>query len=367
MGHTEMSRNTDLRLKDGQNLHNALTEVLAKVDANVFLVELERALEAAARKKGLEARPPLAKLAPLPLRISTPSPPLPKPTSYTPILTPIPSARRRIVGQLPWGGARHTFEVHSNHGGPNGVDCGILALRKAVELLASPPLLFAGSSHEIREGLVQMFLGLSIDEQGCMARQYVDARDDEPLDSLREQTIRHLRHRMLNWHTLVRYIQWKAPGRVNPVIWKQPPKGDVLLYEGGTTVDPDLPFLHIVHYNALHFEALAPLDCDAVARAIRGRVDNALEYMTSNSNEDLVPLYVAPHPAKADFMLLQFDGEVYEYTSHDAVARSLSGMAPMGVGVSHWFDYSRARPVPPSVVNRLDVFNLIQNMGRVRF
>jgi hypothetical protein len=65
MGHTEMSRNTDLRLKDGQNLHNALTEVLAKVDANVFLVELERALEAAARKKRLEeARPPPRKAGP---------------------------------------------------------------------------------------------------------------------------------------------------------------------------------------------------------------------------------------------------------------------------------------------------------------
>jgi hypothetical protein len=48
------------------------------------------------------------------------------------------------------------------------------------------------------------------------------------------------------------------------VIWKQPPKGDVLQYEGGTTVDPNLPFLHIVHYNALHFEALAPLDGRAV-------------------------------------------------------------------------------------------------------
>jgi hypothetical protein len=355
-----------LRSKSDQNLHNVLTEVLSKVDGNVFLVELERALAEAAQKKKAAAQTSLggAKLTPLPPRVTAP---LPKPPSYTPSLAPISSARRKIVGQLPWGGAQHTFEVHSNHGGPNGVDCGILALRKTTELLASPLGLFAGPVREIREELVQMFLSLSREDQRHMAHQYVDARNDEPLDSLCTQTLQHLRHRMLNWHTLVRYIQWKAPGKVNPVIWKQPPKGDVLRYEGGTTVDPNLPFLHVVHYNALHFEALAPLDGDAVARAIRGRVDNAVEYITSNHKEEFVPLLVAPHPTKAEFMLLQFgdSSAVYECARDDAAMRSVGQMAPARTGVSHWFDYSRAGPVPQSVVSGLEEFLFIQSFGHM--
>jgi hypothetical protein len=243
------------------------------------------------------------------------------------------------------------------------VDCGILALRRAVELLASPLGLFAGPAREIREELVGMFLGLSREDQRHMAHQYVNARDDAPLDRLCTQTIQHLQHQMLNWHTLVRYIQWKAPGKVNPVIWKQPPKGDVLQYEGGTTVDPDLPFLHIVHYNALHFEALAPLDGDAVARAIRGRVDNAVEYITSNRNEEFVPLIVAPHPTKAGFMLLQFGDSpaVYECARDDAAMRLVGEMTPARTKVSHWFDYSRAGPVPQSVVSGLEEFLFIQS------
>jgi hypothetical protein len=349
-----------LRSKHEQNMRNLLAQELPKVDANVFLEELERALEAARRRKA-------AKLAPLPAKPSsshTTSQPLPKPASHTPTLAPI---RPLLFGQLPWGGAQYTFEVHSNHGGPNGVDCGILALRRAVELLASPLGLFAGPAREIREELVRMFLGLSREDQRHMAHQYVNARDDAPLDRLCTQTIQHLQHQMLNWHTLVRYIQWKAPGKVNPVIWKQPPKGDVLQYEGGTTVDPNLPFLHIVHYNALHFEALAPLDGDAVARAIRGRVDNAAEYMTCNAHDVLVSLFVAPHPTKAGFMLLQFDDSaaVYECARGDAAMRSVGQMAPARTGVSHWFDYSRAGPVPQSLVTELNAFIFIQSFSHM--
>jgi len=118
-----------------------------------------------------------------------------------------------------------------------------------------------------------------------------------------------------------------------------------------------------VHYNALHFEALAPLDGDAVARAIRGRVDNAVEYITSNHKEEFVPLLVAPHPTKAEFMLLQFGDSptVYECARGDATMRLVGEMTPARTGVSHWFDYSKAGPVPQSVVSGLEEFIFIQS------
>jgi len=269
---------------------------------------------------------------------------------------------------MPWGAAEYTFEVHTNSGGPTGVDCGILALREAMRRALGSEGCFADTAKKIREDMVQMFLGLGAAEQVLMANQYLQSADcHTPPEELRTKTIQQLRTRTLNWHTLVQYVQWRFPGRVNAVIWKQPPRGNVFQYEGGTNIDPNLPILHIAHYNSIHFEALTPVQGDAVARAIKGRVDNAVEYITSNYRDEIVPLLVAPHPAKAGSMLLQFGDSptVYECERGDAAMRSVGAMTPSRRGVSHWFDYSEARPVPPSVVSGLEEFLLIQGFSQM--
>ena len=262
---------------------------------------------------------------------------------------------------MPWGQAQYAFELHKNNGGPNAVDCGILALREAMRRQLGEEGCFAGPVANIRAEMIQMFLNLPDHQQMLMANQYLGSTDNETIASLRTKTIHHLRTRMLNWHTLVMYVQWKFPGRVNLAIWKS--AGGVYMFEGGTTLVPNLPILHIAHHH-LHFEALTPLQGDAVARAIMGRVDNAEVYYTSNSNEELVQLLVAPHPTKRGFVLIQrkTSPTVYECGIDSAFMKSINKLMPMETGVSHWFDYSEALPVPPSMKSDLDYFLMIQGI-----
>jgi hypothetical protein len=282
-----------------------------------------------------------------------------------------------VVGKLPWGEEQYSFHVHGNNGGARGVDCGILALRMAMTLLRDCPLaatFFTGSAHAIREELVQMFLGLNKVEQLCMARQYVEdevrlqnasAGDTAALDSVREETIRNLRGEMLSWHTLVRYIQTKFPGQVNAVIWKQQPKGGVVLYEAGTVIIPDRPILHIIHYNALHFEALNPFEENAVECAIRGRVDDAKEYMIENPRGDIASLFTAPHPVERGHTLVQFESVVYKCENGHAIMRSLAGIAPMSPKASCSFNYNEAKPIPGWMLESVNDFTVMQGLGHL--
>jgi hypothetical protein len=262
--------------------------------------------------------------------------------------------------------------VHGNTGGKDGVSCGILALSNAMglqkgcaeELVST---FFSGSSDDIREEMVTMFRGLNEEDRMNVIHQYTTPGEAETFESLCEQTIQQLRTGMLNWHTLVRYIQWKYPARVNAVVWKQQRTGDVYLYEGGTKIHPKLPILHIVHYNSLHFEALLPERAEAVACAIKGRVDNAKEYLTETFEGDSSILLVAPHPDKEGSFLLQYahqDLVVYECKHDDTIMQLLGRMEPMKIGHSHWFDYSETIPVPNAMEKEIEEFILIQSISR---
>ncbi len=58
--------------------------------------------------------------------------------------------------------------------------------------------------------------------------------------------------------------------------------------------------LFLVHYNSLHFqvEAFMLERVDAVACAMKGKMDNAVEYMIETFHGNSAMLFVAPRPAK---------------------------------------------------------------------
>jgi hypothetical protein len=357
MSHIENSSNADA-------LWRSLLD--KGVDPDLFLKHFENDLKEAMQKKRSE----------LCSARTAPRPPPRRPPQQT----------TGVVGKMPWGEQeQYSFQVHGNNGGARGVDCGILALKKAMALLRDCPeglaqTFFAGSPEEIREELVSMFLQLDGEQQLHMARQYVEtetllnaahtqlgSEDNAALDSVREQTIRHLRREMLNWHTLVLYIQLTYPGQINAAIWKQQPTGDVALYEAGTDIIPDRPVLHIIHYNALHFEALDPFEVDAVECAIKGRVDDAAEYMIENFAGGMVPLFVASHPLERGQMLVLYESAVYKCESGHAIMRSLGGITPMSKKESCSFNYLGSKPVPESLVESIGDFVMMQGLGAMGF
>jgi len=341
---------------------NDLDNLLKNVDPDLFIVTLNRLLKEEENKQHNKRNPTPQRTVHSRWSDPTPSRPAEKPRT---------GGHYSLVGKMPWGAEEFSFMGYSNGGGANGVDCGLIALKKAFDVLPNRPAdlvdtFFAGSHGDIREELVQMFLNAEEQLQLHMANQYLLSTANESADSLRTQTVHKLRTEMLNWQTLVQYIQWKFPGRVNAVVWKQQPTGDVVVYEGGTRIDPNLPILHVVHYNSMHFEALSCAEADRVECAIKGRVDDAVEYMIE-ADYNLVSLFVARHPAVDGRMLLRLADEptVYECAENHAVMAQLSKMTPTNVGVSYSFNYHATEPVSDSMVAMIEEFVLVQALDRM--
>lgn len=338
-----------------------LDELLKNVDMDVFMTHVKRGLEEAAKKKRRAA--PLRPLPPR--RVEEEVPDVDR--LITTVRRELDDCNHWVIGQMPWDAETYCFQVYSNDGGPRHVDCGIIALRKAMDLLPNRPAalaeaFFTASPEEIREELVQMFAAADNEMQLLMANQYLPSTDNASLDDIRARVTRCLRSEMLNWQTLVQYIEWKFPGQINAVIWKeQPNSGNAVLFEGGTVIDPNLPILHVIHYNRQHFEALNPFEDAAVACAIKGRVDNATQYLV-DIDDRLVELFVAPHPAVEGQTLLRIGGESAVYTCEADLLFALKELAPTDVGVSCSFNYHKATAVPEYMVQGINEFILLQGI-----
>jgi hypothetical protein len=263
------------------------------------------------------------------------------------------AGRQIINGRTAWSTNRYDFRVVTNNGGPRAVDCGILAIKDAARLLTDFPsdVFFAGTPTEIRGEMIRMFMDMDPYTRTWFARQYLTDISGDLVAKMTDA----LRTQMLHWQTLVYFINWRYPGMVNALVWKQLPDGFV--HESPDPVDPSLPLLHIVHWKGLHFEALEPVDVKAVEKVIKDKVTDAKTYEVEIEGKDAT-LVVAPHPLEPDMLLLQFHDrpDVYRFSNEAIIAIMLAVTPYLEKDVNHFFDFTAAKQMDMELESRLEQY-----------
>jgi hypothetical protein len=178
-----------------------------------------------------------------------------------------------VQGHISQTGEVLEFGVIHNDGGDQCVDCGLMALCDALEGVA-PVLgrlknnLFGGPSKKVRRDIWTMFKAMDLGTQVAMVFQYLGEDVSVPLSNKNLSDMKEaLMTSMFFWDTLVQYVQWKFPSKVNTILWRQHDASG-LVYQPIGVFDPNLPMIHIMHYTSEHYEALKPVDAKAAANAI---------------------------------------------------------------------------------------------------
>jgi hypothetical protein len=181
---------------------------------------------------------------------------------------PIAKSHNTITGKMRWYPDTFDFEFIPNNGGPRGIDCAILSLRHALERETgcSSDLVthFQQDPLIIREKLVDMFLNTTDQEvQLLSAASYVDIGESAQMDdNIRQKVVTALRKEFLSWQTIDQYLRFAFPNQVNAVLWEETDTNfDCIVMD---QMDTTLPSIHIVRWTRGHFEALVPVDPDAV-------------------------------------------------------------------------------------------------------
>ena len=177
---------------------------------------------------------------------------------------PYPS---HIKGYTPKLGKKyHDFIVHHNDGGSKRTACLILSLQKAAEMAGLQGLVADEST--VRIALREKYLSSDENTRDLMRMCLMtDARQTE------KEVLKAIASEELTFI----FVSLLFQDRANLIVWKTQAESDVYCCELQNTIDPKLPFLHIVFWDPLtpgspgHYEALEPLNPLAVIDDINGR------------------------------------------------------------------------------------------------